>query len=81
MEELKGMQNSNKELTDRMILLQQELSRVENKETKLVMERDNLISRLWDDYELTFETAPQLRVEFENEKEAACLCRFFGFRM
>jgi len=74
LDKLKGMQNSNKELTDRMILLQQELARVENKETKLVMERDNLISRLWDDYELTTETAPELKKEIENEKEAVENC-------
>ena len=57
-----------------MILLQQELSRVENKETKIVMERDNLISRLWDDYELTAETAPEFRRELEDEKEAVERC-------
>ena len=74
LEELKGMQNSNKELTDRMILLQQELSRVENKEMKIVMERDNLVSRLWDDYELTQETAPEFKKELENEKEAVERC-------
>ncbi len=71
MEKLKGIQNSNKELTDRLIALQQELSRVENKETKLTMERDNLISRLWDDYELTVETAEEVKQDIENEKEAA----------
>ena len=71
MEKLKGIQNSNKDLTDRLIALQQELSRVENKETKLTMERDNLISRLWDDYELTVETAEDVKQDIENEKEAA----------
>ncbi len=70
MEKLKGIQNSNKELTDRLISLQQELSRVENKETKLTLERDNLISRLWDDYELTLDTAEDVKLEIENEKEA-----------
>ncbi len=71
MEKLKGIQNSNKETTDRLIALSEELSRVENKETKLTIERDNLISRLWDDYELTTETAGDIRQEIENEKEAA----------
>lgn len=71
MEKLKGMQSSNKELTDKLIMLQQEFSRVENKETKLTMERDSLISRLWDDYELTLETAETAKIEIENEKEAA----------
>ncbi len=71
MEKLKGMQNSNKETTDRLIALSEELSRVENKETKLTIERDNLISRLWDDYELTTETAGDIRQDIVNEKEAA----------
>ena len=70
MEALKGIQNSNKEITDRLINLQQELSRVENRETKLTLERDGLINRLWDDYELTPETANEASVEIENEKEA-----------
>ncbi len=70
MEKLKGMQNSNKEITDRLINLQQELSRVENRETKLTMERDNMLSRLWDDYELTPDTAKESAKEIENEKEA-----------
>lgn len=70
MEKLKGIQNSNKELTDRLIALQQELSRVENKETKLTMERDSLVSRLWDDYELTLETAEDVKQDIENEREA-----------
>lgn len=71
MEKLKGIQSSNKELTDRLVSLQQELSRVENKETKLTMERDSLISRLWDDYELTQDTAHEAAVAIENEKEAS----------
>ena len=70
MEKLKGMQNSNKEITDRLINLQQELSRVENRETKLTMERDNMLTRLWDDYELTPDTAGDAAKEIENEKEA-----------
>ncbi len=71
LEKLKGMQSSNKDLTDRLINLQQELSRVENKETKLTMERDGLISRLWDDYELTTATAAEVSVEIENERESS----------
>lgn len=74
MERLKNMQGSNKELTDRLILLQQEISRIENKETKLTVERDNMISRLWDDYELTPETAKETEKPIENEKEAAARC-------
>jgi len=74
LEKLKGMQSTNKELTDRLILLQQELSRVENKEDKLMTERDSMISRLWDDYELTLETAESIKIDIENEKESFARC-------
>ncbi len=71
LEKLKGIQNSNRELTDHLIALQQELSRTENKETKLTLERDGLISRLWDDYELTAETAQEAATEITDEKETS----------
>ena len=71
LEKLRKMQSKNKEFTDRLILLQQELSRIENKEDRLTAQRDSLISRLWDDYELTLETAGEFKTEIENEKAAA----------
>ncbi len=71
MEKLKGMQTQNKELTDKLILLQQELSRLENKEERLTMQQDSAISRLWDDYELTLETAEEVKAEIDDEKAAA----------
>ena len=69
-EEQKRIQESNKELTDRLILLQQEFSRAENKCEKLAAERDNTIARMWDDYELTPGTAEEIRQEIADEKEA-----------
>jgi len=71
LEKLKGMQTQNKELTDKLILLQQELSRLENKEERLTMQQDGAISRLWDDYELTLETAEEVKAEIDDEKAAA----------
>ncbi|MCR4718301.1 MAG: chromosome segregation protein SMC [Firmicutes bacterium] len=71
LEKLKGMQTQNKELTDRLILLQQELSRLENKEERLTMQQDGAISRLWDDYELTLETAEEVKAEIDDEKAAS----------
>ena len=68
-ESLKSIQGSSKELTDRLILLQQELSRVAARQTKLAMEKDNIINRLWDDYELTYSDAEERFREPENEKE------------
>ncbi len=66
---LKEIQSSNKELTDRLINLQQELSRINSKQVKLSMERENLVNRLWEDYELTISDAEERFKEPENEKE------------
>ncbi len=68
-EELKLIQGSNKELTDRLIALQQELSRIESKQDKLSMERENIVNRLWEDYELTISDAEERFIQPENEKE------------
>lgn len=69
-EEQKRIQESNKELTDRLLLLQQEFSRAENKCERLLTERDNTIARMWDDYELTPGAAEELKQEIPDEKEA-----------
>ena len=68
-EQLKEIQSSNKELTDRLITLQQEMSRIESKQTKLSMERENIVNRLWEDYELTVSDAEERFKAPENEKE------------
>lgn len=68
---LKGIQTENKDLTDKMLLLQQELSKAENKLTKLEMEAESLINRLWNDYELTRTTAAEQALEIENVGEAS----------
>ena len=70
LEKLKNMQTKNKELTDKLILLQQELSRMESKEDRLTIQQDSIISRLWDDYELTLETADEKKSEITDEKAA-----------
>ena len=67
---LKNIQDANKDLTDTLMNLGQELSRVEERITKLAMQRENTINRLWDEYELTYSTASEIRKEFEDEKAA-----------
>ncbi len=69
-ETLQLIQNSNKDLTDKLLNLQQELSRLESKREKLSADGENTLSRLWDEYELTYTTALEIRTEVENEKEA-----------
>ncbi len=70
-ESLKGIQSDNKDLTDHMLILQQELSKAENKLTKLTMEAENIINKLWDEYELTVTMAKEQKIEVEDEKTAA----------
>lgn len=70
-ENLQTIQNSNKELTDKLILLQQELTRVESKTVRLNMEQENIISRLWDEYELSCTAAQQWMKEIEPERATA----------
>ena len=67
---LQNIQNSNKDLTDKLLNLQQELSRLENRREKLNNDIENIIGRLWEDYELTYNSACAIKTEVENEKES-----------
>lgn len=69
-EGLKGITNSNKELTDRLITLQQELSKAEAKQQKYETDSENIITRLWDEYELTQTTAEEMKSEIEDVNAA-----------
>ncbi len=69
-EKMKRYQGDNKDITNETIELQKELSRVDNKRIKLQNERDNIINRLWDDYEMSVDDALNNRTEVENLTEA-----------
>ncbi len=66
---LKDITNDNKDLTDKLINLQQELSRAEAKQAKYESDSEALINRLWDDYELTQSDAEQIAKPVENYDE------------
>ncbi len=68
---LERIQSSGKELTDRIILLQKELASAETKRAKLDMERETIINRLWDEYELPASEAAAMKGDIGDEKEAA----------
>ncbi|MBQ3462684.1 MAG: chromosome segregation protein SMC, partial [Clostridia bacterium] len=68
---LKDIQSSNKDLTDKLLTLQQEISRLENRIEKLTGDNESILSRLWDNYELTLSTAEEIKTEVEDEKVAA----------
>ena len=65
---LKGIQNSNKDLTDKLLALGQELTRLENRQEKLAADNESILSRLWDSYELTYSTANEVKTEVADEK-------------
>ena len=63
---LKGITNSNKDLTDRLLILQQELSKAESKQAKYESDSESIINRLWDEYELTVTTAEEIKQPIED---------------
>ena len=67
---LKGITNENKDLTDRLIILQQELSKAEVKQQKYEDDSENILTHLWDEYELTKSTAEENKIEIEDVPEA-----------
>ena len=70
-ERLQEIQRDNKDLTDTLMNLQKELSRAEARQSKLDMERENLINRLWEDYEMTPSEIREKAKPVENQKESA----------
>ncbi|MDO4618427.1 MAG: chromosome segregation protein SMC [Clostridia bacterium] len=71
LEEQRVIQESNKEFTDKLVLLQQEYSRAETKVEKIENDTENIKSRLWEDYELTVEGAKLIKEDVEDEKAAS----------
>ena len=69
-EKMKQYQGDNKDITNETIELQKELSRVDNKRIKLQNDRDNIINRLWDDYEMSYNDAIEIKTDVENLTES-----------
>lgn len=65
-ESIKKQQELNKNLRDNQLVVQQEQSRVESKKTKTDVELENIINKLWEDYELTITTAEDLKTEIPD---------------
>lgn len=70
-ERMNQHRGDNKDITNSLIELQKELSRVDNKRMKLQNDRDNIINRLWDDYEMSYNDALAEKTEIEDIKEAS----------
>lgn len=67
---LQEIQQSNKDLTDKLLHIREELSRIEARQEKLEMQKESILNRLWDEYELTYSDAVQARIEVEDEKKS-----------
>ncbi len=65
------IQSSNNDLTERLLQLNGELSRITNRRERLEAQRDEILNRLWDEYELTYSEALKIRTEIDDEKESA----------
>ncbi len=68
---LKLLQKQSKEQSEVIYTIQQEISRIENKNSRYDMEAEQAISRLWEDYELTYSTALEYKRADINLVEAA----------
>lgn len=68
---LKLLQKKSKEQSEIIYTVQQEISRIENKNSRHEMESEQAISRLWEDYELTYSTALEYKRADINLVEAA----------
>ena len=69
-EGLKSISDNNKDITDRMIELQQQLAKAEAKQTKVEESSESILTRLWDEYELSKAQAEEIKLEIENPDEA-----------
>lgn len=69
------MREDAKACRDDVFLLQSECARMENKISKAQMELDATIDRLWDEYQLTYTTAQEVKTEMPSvfrSKKAYC---------
>ncbi len=74
---LKNIQNSLKEQNETIYLLQQESARLEAKNSRIEADVENVINKLWDEYELTYNIALEYKkADFDvnsAQKEASSL--------
>lgn len=73
----KACQKTARDIREGIYVLQQEVARLEHKNERIESDMEQIISRLWDDYELTYSAALPFRAEdiriADATKEAASL--------
>lgn len=69
--EIRKRQNEVKETQEQKFNLSQRAAKLEAREEKLMTERESILNRMWEDYELTYSDALELRCEGEFDYKAA----------
>jgi len=59
-----------KQQRERILVTQEEHRRLENKKTRIELELENSINKLWEEYELTFTTASEYKKDIGNILQA-----------
>ncbi len=70
MKALRALQKQLKDLNETVYVLSQEVSKIENRNEKTEYDIENIINKLWDEYELTYNTAVSYKKEPFNMSEA-----------
>ncbi len=68
--ELEKLREGIKELNERILVLQGEVVRIETKKNKIEEDLENAANRLWDNYELTYNTALEFKKDIGSLSEA-----------
>ncbi len=69
-EEVKKKQEVTKEKMEQLMLVKQELARLENRSAKAEFELENIVNKLWDEYELTLSEAEKYRTDIGSYHKA-----------
>ena len=68
--ELEKLRESIKQLNERILVLQGEVVRIETKKNKIEEDLENAANRLWDNYELTYNSALEFKKDIGSLPEA-----------
>ncbi|MDD4688575.1 MAG: chromosome segregation protein SMC [Eubacteriales bacterium] len=69
-EEVKAKRDKSKEKMEQLMLVKQDLARLENRSAKAEFELENIVNKLWDEYELTLTEAEKYRTDIGSYHKA-----------
>ena len=67
---IEDKENEIKSLKESIYKLREELARVEGRKQRLEETREDIVTKMWEEYELTYSTADTLREDIGDEQEA-----------